>query len=241
MKALLTNFKCNFRLRAVFVILCALLFATLPVPARAEEPAFLPGDCSDDVLRAETRLSDLGYLTGIVDGLWGQNDVNALAAFYAASGTQGDGTLDSLFSASTAAAQDAFPAASLLAPGVLVNWDEVKEHLIIGQAYALTDCRTGIIVRVVCIKTGGYARFTPELDWDDATLRGFFSSTASSEKLPVAVLIDGVSVAASLQYASVPADGTLASYCIYFSGSVSGVNGIPDVDHEAVVHAAAGG
>jgi len=228
-------------LRAAPAVYCALTLLALPGFSRADEEAFSLGDCSDDVLRAELRLSDLGCLSGVVDGRWGQNDADALAAFYAAYGTPDDGSLDSLFSAGAAAAQDAFAADSLLVPGVLVSWDEVKARLTIGQAYALTDCRTGITVRVVCTEKSGYAHFTPELDWDDATLRGFFSDEASSEKLPVAVLIDGVSVAASLQYAPDPGDGTLPSYSVYFSGSVSGVGGIADADHEAVVTAAAGG
>jgi len=228
-------------LRTASAVCCALFLLALPAFSRADEQAFSLGDCSDDVLRAEIRLSDLGCLSGVVDGCWGQDDAEALAVFYAMSGTQEDGTLDSLFSSGAAAAQGDSPAASLLAPGVLVNWDEVSSRLTIGQAYALSDCRTGITVRVVCTEKGGYARFTPELDWDDATLRGFFPSTASSEKLPVAVLIDGVSVAASLQYAPDPGNGTLAAYSVYFSGSVSGFGGIADADHEAVVTAAAGG
>lgn len=242
MKPSLLNRKSFVFPRAPLAFVCALALCALPVSSRADADAFSLGECSDDVLRAETRLSDLGYLTGVVDGLWEQDDADALAAFSAGGAANGD-ALSSLFSADALSGsflQDSAPPV-LLAPGVLVNWDEIEPRLIIGDAYALSDCRTGITVRVVCAAKSGYALFTPELDWDDATLRGFFQGESSSEKLPVAVLIDGVSVAASLQYAPDSGTGTLTSYSVYFSGSVSGIGGIADADHEAVVLAASGG
>ena len=83
-------------------------------------------------------------------------------------------------------------------------------------------------------------RCGPELDWDNATLRGFFDSTSSSEKHPVVITIDGVLVAASIQQAAPDMSGeALPEYGVYFHGSLTGVNAIPDAEHEAIVQIAA--
>ena len=93
---------------------------------------------------------------------------------------------------------------------------------------------------MVCVSVGSHAKFSPELEWDNATLRGFFSSDSSSEKQPVVLTIDGVLIAASIQQAAPSADETaLPEYSVFFHDSLSEINGIPDAEHEAIVEIAA--
>lgn len=217
--------------------------------ARAEDALFPLGTCSDEVLRVETRLSDLGYETGVVNGRWEQNDADALAAFTAANSAAASAVRETLFSAGAipAAKQASSVFASdaggfVMTYGSLMPWDEAKALLQPGTSYNITSCYSGITLHMVCVSIGAHAKFKPELDWDNATLRGFFSSASSSEKQPIVVTVNGVLIAASIQQAApeLAAGGEeIPSYSVYFHNSLSAVNGIPDVEHETVLRIAA--
>jgi hypothetical protein len=205
------------------------------------------GDCSDEVQRVEIRLSDLGYLKSVVNGRWDGPDADAYEAFATANGITPAAAIDLLFTNDAIAAArhggTVFVSGAqkfLMTYGTLMPWDEVSGQLVPGQSYAMTSCYTGITLHMVCVSVGAHAKMRPELDWDNATLRGFFDSTSSSEKNPVVVTIDGVLVAASIQQAAPDMTGeALPEYAVYFHDSPTGVNGIPDAEHEAIVQIAA--
>jgi hypothetical protein len=223
---------------------------TTPAPS-ASPAGYSPalGECSDDVLRMETRLSDLGFLPGVVDGVWRENDVQAFANFAAALGKDEPAAVVSLFSKeplsfAAAGASTVFATGNsgfLMVRGSLMPWDEVKTRLQAGQTYTVTSCYSGISLHMVCVSVGTFAQFQPVLDWDNATLRGFFPQDSSSQKQPVAVTVDGIYVAASILCAPAQLGEELPVYNLYFHGSVSEINGIPDAEHEAVVLTASGG
>jgi hypothetical protein len=236
-------------LRRFAGVLFALLFFCASIPAaRAEQILFPIGACSDEVLRVETRLSDLGYTSGVVNGLWEQADADALAAFSAANGVTTVSVSEALFSSQAVpAAQQTGGIFAVGASGFALTygsrmpWDEVKPLLQPGTSYNVTSCYSSITLHMVCVSTGAHAKFRPELEWDDATLRGFFTSASSSEKQPIVVTINGVLVAASIQQAAPNADaetGALPEYSVYFRGALSEINGIPDAEHEAVIEIA---
>jgi hypothetical protein len=224
----------------------ALLFFFIPVSS-AEGEGFSLGECSDDVLRAETRLSDLGYISSVVNGRWDQADVDALARFALVNGVDVSDALPALYEPGalfpTETVSSVFQSGSagfVVARGSLMPWSEVSALITAGESYTVTSCYSGIQLRLECVSIDGYAKMRPALEWDNATLRGFFSSESTSEKQPVIVAIDGILVAASIQKAPTTTDGTLPVYSVYFHDSVSGINGIPDAEHESVVLIAAG-
>ena len=234
---------------AALALALFLALAPLSVSAAATS-SFALGDCSDDVLRAETRLADLNYLHGVVDGLWQEDDAAAYARFlsdYAL--LPGDGAslllLGGELPERTAGETSGVFASGgaggfLVSRGTLMPWNEVQAHLTVGGTYTLTSCYSGIALRVRCTAIGTYARFQPLLDWDNATLRGFFPAESSSQKQPVTIAADGISIAASVQNAPAQSGDALPEYTVYFHGSVSGIGGIPDAEHEAVVQIAGG-
>ena len=215
----------------------------------AEDALFSLGSCSDEVLRVETRLSDLGYSTCVVNGRWEQSDADALAAFAAANNVSVATVTDALFSsAAVPAAQKTggvFATGTggfVLTYGSLMPWSEAKTLLQPGASYNITSCYSGITLHMVCVSLGSHAKFKPELEWDNATLRGFFSSASSSEKQPILVTVNGVLIAASIQQAApeiAAEDGQLPEYSVYFHNALSAINGIPDVEHETVIRVAA--
>jgi len=216
-------------------------------PSSSTAPAL--GECSDGVLRTETRLSDLGFLPGVVDGVWRENDVQALAGFASALGKDEAAAFSFLFSKEPLSLQPVgastvFAAGNsgfLMVRGSLMPWDEVKTRLKEGQTYTVTSCYSGISLHMVCVSIGTFAQFQPVLDWDNATLRGFFPEDSSSQKQPVVITVDGIYVAASILCAPAQLGEELPVYNVYFHGSVAEINGIPDAEHEAVVLVASGG
>lgn len=240
--------KFSLGLRRVFAI--ALVFVLLfsgSHRALADGFLFSIGDCSDEVFRVETRLSDLGYLHSVVNGRWESSDAEALSAFADANKVTVYGASDVLFT------NDAIPASSvgssifatgpqgfLVTYGTRMPWSEVVSKLIPGQAYDVTSCYSGITLHMICVSIGSHAKMRPELDWDNATLRGFFYAASSSEKQPVVIAIDGILVAASIQQAAPSLkEQSLPEYGLYFYGSLSDINQIPDAEHEAIIHIAA--
>ena len=67
--------------RAFALALALVLLGSVTSRAHAETIRFQLGERSDDVFRVEMRLSDLGYLSEVVNGSWDQADADALAAF----------------------------------------------------------------------------------------------------------------------------------------------------------------
>lgn len=241
-----TTFASYTRRLLATALLLALMLLFQP-RAAAESFRFQIGDCSDDVFRVEMRLSDLGFLPGVVNGRWDQADADALAAFSEANNVTIYAAGNLLFT------NEVLPASSIVssvfasgAQGLLVTygtrmpWEEVFTTLVPGKSYNVTSCYSGIALHMVCVSVGGHAKMRPELDWDNATLRGFFSAESSSEKQPVVIAVNGVLIAASIQQAAPRMDQQpLPEYGLFFSGSYTGINGIPDAEHEAIVDIAA--
>ena len=237
----------SFVRRSLTLALAFVLLFSVTTSANAQSFRFQIGDCSDDVFRVETRLSDLGYLASVVNGRWEQVDADALAAFAEANGVSVYSVSGILFS------NDALPHSKtssvfasgstqgfLVTYGTLMPWDETKKKLVVGQTYDVTSCYSGIALHMVCVSVGAHAKMRPELDWDNATLRGFFGAQSSSEKQPIVITVDGILIAASIQQAAPSMENQpLPEYAVYFSGSLTGVNGIPDAEHEAIVKIAA--
>ena len=237
----------SFVRRTLTLALAFALLFSVTSRAHAQSFRFQIGDCSDDVFRVETRLSDLGYLSSVVNGRWEQADADALASFAEANGVSVYSVSGILFS------NDALPSSKtssvfasgsaqgfLVTYGTLMPWDEAKKKLVVGQTYDVTSCYSGIALHMVCVSVGTHAKMRPELDWDNATLRGFFGAQSSSEKQPVVIAVDGILIAASIQQAAPSMENQpLPEYAVFFSGSLTGVNGIPDAEHEAIVKIAA--
>ncbi len=233
------------RTTAFFLVLTA-LFA-YPAKSDADDGLFAVGSCSDDVQRAETRLSDLGYDRSVVDGRWDQADADAFSAFATVNGVTAAAASDLLYSNDALAASQhggtVFASGTqgfLITYGTLMPAPDVAARLVAGQSYDITSCYSGVTLHMVCVSMDSHAKMRPELDWDNATLRGFFSSSSSSEKQPVVLTVDGILVAASIQQAAPNITGeTLPVYSVYFHNSLTAINGIADAEHEEIVRIAA--
>lgn len=234
--------------RRVFAGILAFAALIAFAPRALADDAFFPlGTCSDDVQRAETRLSDLGYRRGAVDGRWDQSDADALSAFAAANGIAPYATMDLLYSNDALAAGrhggTVFASGVqgfLFTYGTLMPAKDAATLLVPGESYDMTSCYSGITLHMVCVSMTSHAKMRPELEWDNATLRGFFNSASSSEKQPVVLTAGGVLIAASIQQAAPNMTGeSLPEYSVYFHDSLSAISGIPDAEHEAIVKIAA--
>lgn len=247
MKPYIRQFLFTFCRRSFAVLLaCFVLFAFVS-RALADDGLFSLGECSDEVQRAETRLSDLGYDPGVVDGRWDQADADAFSAFATANGITPAAALELLFSNEALAAGrhggTVFAngvQGFLFTYGTLMPASDVAAQLVTGQSYDMISCYSGISLHMVCVSMESFAKMRPELDWDNATLRGFFDSASSSEKQPVVLIVGDVLVAASIQQAAPNMMGeALPEYSVYFHNSLSAISGIPDAEHEAIVKIAA--
>ena len=227
------------RLRGVFaLIICAALMT--PIAAKAAPDDFAVGDMGDAVLRTQMRLGDLGYTDACVSGIWRKTDAAALAAFERAAAGK-----TALFSASAPRRVNAVPeesAAVNVQQGELTPWSEVKPQLMAGEGYAVTDCATGIMVRLVYIGGEGFARMLSAKMWDSVTMQGVFRGAPPLAVRPMVIVIGDTPVAASARLEPRQGEeGDPLRAALYFEGSVSGFGGLPDAEHAAAVRIAASG
>lgn len=221
------------RILAICILVALLL---MPFAALAAGPAELAvGVRGDDALRAQLRLSDLGYLQAPATGVWRAADAAALAAYAEAGGAP-----DLLFEqdAPRAAAGEEAQTPAAIVFGGAMPWSEAKTRLVEGKSYALTDCSTGIIVRLTYIGGEHHASMRPELTWDSATMAGLFSGASPLDARPVVLSIDGMRAAASLRLSPLAEEGSPVLAQLYFKDSGSNFSGLPDADHAAAVQAA---
>lgn len=205
-------------------------------PALAAEAAdvFAAGDMGDDVLRVQLRLRDLGYQSAGATGVWRASDAAAL--------DDAGGSADALFlpemprKALEAAEEAALPT---VVYGGAMPWSEIRTRLTEGRSYMLTDCYTGVIVRLHYLGGEQYASMQPVLSWDSATMTSLFAGGSPLDARPVVLSVDGMLAAGSLRLSPLVQDGELTRAQLFFKGSGSNFAGLPDADHDAAVLIAA--
>lgn len=221
----------------------ALLWATVAQGRTLDTLA--KGSKGQDVVRLQTRLMDLGYSTYKPTGSYQNLTISCVKAYQAAAGLAQTGSMTveeqlALYDSSapiapfSAAVPLTYTAQSsyFVTRGTEMRWEQVKGTLALGTAITLTNCATGESCQVLYLGGEGHA----EVDAAAAAkvLTGWLGSTNSFYKVAVTAEIEGVAVAASLQW-----DG-VSSGCLYFSGSTSHVNGLVDAEHSELVKKAAG-
>lgn len=234
------------------VIICAALtLGCCFMPClTASANALERGSSGDEVVLAQQRLFDLGYVQFRGTGKYGEMTYQGVAQFQRVNGVAVDGQLGSdtfnmLFSpeAKRAPINGAITrsvGAGLMATatsfGRTEEWKDVKDKFTVGTTVVVKDFNT--LAQFNVKRTGGENHAdVAAADFESAdAITKCFGGDETWEKRPVLVTIDGVLCAASL-FGAKNADG---SYCMYFSGSGSDIGGAPDAEHEAMIAVAAG-
>lgn len=221
------------------------------------------GDTGDMIVRIQLRLRDLGYLCYRPTGAYRAMTADAVKAFQQRSSDYGNGlavdgragpeTLKYLFE--IGAPRVRIPDSVHIPKGPDSSrpkvtgqpdeWSSVKQRLSAGSVYSVTDCFTGDVFTVVFLGGDNHA----DIEIADSEQLAVFMHICGGEynylKRPVVVEINGTLVAASLQCWPHGSDGAAENgmdghCCIFFSGSLSGVGKLPDVEHNSNILKAAG-
>lgn len=236
-----------------------------PAPSASADTSGLIvyGDSGETIVRIQLRLRELGYFNYKPTGNFQNMTVEATKRFQQkqtgadgnpimADGTIGAETMAILFQhgAVRADIDASIPIGSGTTDsktdyGELADWSEIKELLNGGTAYLITDFNTG--VQWTMTFTGGENHAEMECtSADDAAIyKETFGGEYNYSKRSVIVSLNGRSIAASLQ-GWPHGDDTVAGNdmdghaCLYFSGSLSHVAGLSDVEHQNLVYKAAG-
>ena len=254
-------------IKRTFCILLAAVF-TLALPclslaASQEKTVFADGDSGETVLRIQIRLRELGYLPYRPTGVYRAMTVEAVKAFQERCGSYGtplavDGrvgpeSMKRLFdpNAPRVRIPDSVHmprgpvSAQLAEKGALIAWSEIKPKLKSGAAYTAIDCNTGERFRLVFIGGENHA----EMELYSAEDKQAFDTVCGEEynflKRPIVVEVNGERAAASMQCmphgsGTVSTNGMDGHICVFFSGSLSHVANVPDIEHESIIRQAAG-
>lgn len=251
--------------RKLCLLLALLLICAVPLFSFASSGTaviYSDGDSGETVLRIQLRLRELGYLAYPPTGVYRAMTVEAVKAFQlrcgsygtplAVDGRMGPETMKLLFNPN--APRVAIPnsvhmprgpiAPSLAAKGQLVDWSVVKSMLNVGSAYTVTDCNTGESFRLVFSGGDNHAEMELYSEDDKAAFDTICGEEYNFLKRPVVVNIGGSDIAASMQCFphgsdEVDSNGMEGHVCVFFSGSLSHVGSVSDVEHEATVRRAA--
>ncbi len=232
--------------RIIPLLLVLLLLPVFSGSADGEGKLILQGDKGEEVVRIQARLFDLGYYTYKPTGSYQTVTRSAVVAYQVASGLMSDGsvgqeTLQALFSRNatrvpyhaeiplTYTAQGA-----ITQKGRAVPWNEIREKLVAGESYVIRNASTGDEIKLVFNGGENHAELSvPTLYYEKnaavAGLAKWLGTANSFYKCAVLFSLDGQWIAASLQW-----NGSDHA-CLYFTGSLSHVLGLPDAEHDANV------
>lgn len=227
-----------------------LLVFAIAASSAADRDIDLPssGDRTEEITRVQNRLFDLGYYTYKPTGSFGSVTSRAIALFQGMIGHDQTGELtreewDILFSDEAPLRQFIvtvpvrFKGQSdfFRVTGEAVPWSTVKEQLVPGSAYTLTNCATGTSCQVIFEGGSGHAEFRVEPNSvAEYHLDQWLGSSNSFYKIACLMTVDGKNAACSVQW-----DGA-ERLCVFFTGSTSHVAGLRDTEHETLIKKAAG-
>ena len=215
------------------------------------------------VVRIQLRLRELGYFnykpTGNFQSMtveatkkFQQNQTDASGAPFISDGTVGEQTRAFLFETSAKRVDIAatIPIGQQLAgtasvTGEAIPWSEVKTLLVEGETYTVTDFNTNVQFDMVYCGGDMHAEMECASPVDTATYKDAFGGEFNYSKRPVVILVGTKLIAASLQgfphgEDTVAANEMAGHACMFFSGSLSHVGQLPDVEHANQVNIAAG-
>ena len=240
-------------LRKNITILAAIMLILFPVftvyadDAQAIDFPLEKNDAGANVLIIQNRLKQLGFLHFSPTGKYGDMTVSAVKAFQRRNGLSVTGIADqntvlTMFSencirtANTSIVPVIYGKRQIASVehGELHDWVKtVSNAFKVGDTATLIDYNTGVEITVQ--RTGGnnHADVTP---LNPAALVDLFGGGSTWDKRACIIQIDGMRIAASL-FGYPNANG---EYCLYFSGSTSDVNGLPDAEHQEMLKKANG-
>lgn len=229
----------------IYISLALLLLVSAVSSAGADASRI----ASDDLLRTQLRLRDLGFYTGSIDGASNENLLAALDAFKINTDAlaQPDAP-NPLFDKTGVQPSAAIPntndslAQSPVVTGAPLLWEAAYKKLSPNEVYTVTACYSGESFQMRYLGGTGHAHMTPVDDDAANALLLLFGALRDYGKQPVIITLDDIPAAASLQAFLHNDDAGDADtvYSLYFNGSVSDVGRLPDVDHNAIVRIAAG-
>lgn len=237
----------------ILLLLIALLTVSASTLGDESFEIIRQGSKGEPVVRVQERLLDLGYYAYKLTGSYQTVTRSAVISYQVASGLMSDGTIGEesyrelfLRSAVRAPFRATIPLtytaqSGSFRRGTAQRWEVVREHLLAGTSYTITNAATGESVSLLYNGGENHAEFTIPSRWavpDAATvklLQSWLGSTNSYYKCAVLLQLEDQSIAASIQW------NAESAICLYVTGSTSHIFGLPDPDHEAMIQKAANG
>ncbi|MGI6175632.1 MAG: peptidoglycan-binding domain-containing protein [Christensenellales bacterium] len=231
---------------------------TTPTPSMdfPKEGTLASGAQGVEVLRLQARLRELNYLIFVptgnfagmtISGLHMLQQINSLSA----TGELAPEDISAVYAARAIRAP--LPSSAVLngpgstrqqAAGASIDWESASSLIQLDKKHAIIDFNTSVEFEVY--RTGGvsFAYIEPCTDGDAAALKGLFAEN-SWEKRAVLINIGGVLYAASMSGAPYGSDVVKNNNMdghveLFLDGSVSELNGLPDMDHQRMIQRASG-
>lgn len=209
------------------------------------------GRSGDDVRDMQTALTQKGYYSGPVNGVYDSATLYAVLAFQRAMGLTRDGlagnyTLSALYS--MLSPPDKAPQPGRFDNGEdigieLLRWSEASKVIPRNTNCVIVDIQTGYTFEVS--RTGGtrHADVEPLTALDTATLYAIYGNTWSWERRPIWVIVNGRRLAASMNgmphgYDTIDGNGMAGQVCVHFIGSRTHGTGKIDPEHQACIRQA---
>ena len=230
--------------RILPILLILFLLPVFGVQADEGNKIIQQGDKGEEIVRIQTRLFDLGYYSYKPTGSYRTVTRTAVIAYQAASGLMSDGsvgaeTMNALFSRGAKRVDfHAYVPLSFSAQGPLaqkgnpIEWKDVQPRLNAGESYRIKNAATGEEATLLFVSGENHAEMDLPLLVQDRTaaltmMTNWLGKRNSFYKCAILFDLDGQWVSASIQW-----DG-VSHACIYFSGSLSHVLHLHDLEHEA--------
>ncbi len=254
-------------MRKTFTILFIIALSVLCVitPLADVDELISNGSTGDTVIKVQIRLRELGYFMFKPTGKFQSMSVDATKRFQQNQPSvdgqpiMSDGTIGyeskKLLSSKTAVRAAIPDSVHIpLGPtiqgtpehkGEIVSWDEIKQMLVRGTTYTVIDYNTGKEIKMKFTGGENHAEMECLSSEDTNALKEVFGNDFSFMKRPALIIINSKYIAASLQGYPHGTDSVINNdmnghICLFFSGSLSHVGMLPDVEHETQILRASG-
>lgn len=203
------------------------------------------GSTGSAVKALQTKLKELGFYTGSIDGVYGNGTRNAVKSFQRKKGLSADGVAGAktLAALNSAKAEQTEQKTEKTYKTETLTWFGNENRIPKGAVITVKDCYTGKTFRVKRWAGSNHLDGEPLTASDTATMKSVYGGSWSWKRRPILVMYNDHVYAASMNgmphgTSTISNNNFAGHFCIHFTGSRTHESNKVDSDHQNAIKTA---
>lgn len=203
------------------------------------------GSTGSAVKALQTKLKELGFYTGSIDGVYGNGTRNAVKNFQRKKGLSADGVAGAktLAALNNAKAEQPAQKVEKTYKTETLTWFGNQNRIPKGAVITVKDCYTGKTFKVKRWAGSNHLDGEPLTAADTATMKSVYGGSWSWKRRPILVMYNDHVYAASMNgmphgTSTISTNNFAGHFCIHFTGSKTHESNKVDGDHQNAIKTA---